>query len=131
MSNDGVLYGLGLARSPVAGGDEVVEIAVEILEIHSHLCVQIFFELMALMAVVHPLYGLLKADRDEQADADGGDVDEEVGPGVSGLVWRVDVDHRRVLLRILPALRRLDWIGWRLCMRRRRGRQFFRSGRGV
>jgi hypothetical protein len=34
------------------------------------------------MAVVEELDGLLETDGDEQANDDGGDVDEEVAPGV-------------------------------------------------
>jgi hypothetical protein len=49
--------------------------------------------LAQLMAVVDSLDGLLNSDGDEQADDDGGDVDEEVAPGVGGLVGRVDVEH--------------------------------------
>ena len=30
---------------------------------------------------------------DEEAEDDGGDVDEEVAPGVGGVVGRVDVEH--------------------------------------
>jgi hypothetical protein len=45
------------------------------------------------MTVDQGLDRLLQADGDEQADDDGGDVDEEVFPGVGGLVGRVDVEH--------------------------------------
>jgi hypothetical protein len=44
--------------------------------------------------MVDELDGLLEADGDEQADDDGGDVDEEVFPGVGGFVGRVYVEHR-------------------------------------
>jgi hypothetical protein len=47
--------------------------------------------------VVKEFDGLLEADGDEQAYADGSDVDEEVSPGVSGFVGSVDVEHGRVL----------------------------------
>jgi hypothetical protein len=47
------------------------------------------------MAVVEVLDGLLEADGDEKADDDGGDVDEEVAPGVGGGVGRVYVEHLR------------------------------------
>jgi len=42
--------------------------------------------LAQLMAVVDPLDGLFNPYGDQQADDDGGDVDEEVAPGVGGLV---------------------------------------------
>jgi len=45
------------------------------------------------MTMVEELDALLEADGDEQADADGGYVDEEVAPGVSGFVGWVDVEH--------------------------------------
>ena len=45
-------------------------------------------ELMLMMEVFD---GLLEADGDEQAEDDGGDVDEEVAPGGGGVVRRVDV----------------------------------------
>jgi hypothetical protein len=36
---------------------------------------------------------LLEADGDEEAYGDGGDVDDEVCPGVFALVWDVDIEH--------------------------------------
>ena len=51
-----------------------------------------------LMAVVEVLDGLLEADGDEEADDDGGDVDEEVAPGAGGVVGGVDVEHRNGFL---------------------------------
>jgi hypothetical protein len=52
-----------------------------------------FSQLLHLMSVVEVFNGLLEADGDEEADDDGGDVDEEVFPGVSGFVGRVYVEH--------------------------------------
>ena len=46
-----------------------------------------------LLPVVEVLDGLFEADGDEQAEDDGGDVDEEVAPGAGGVVGRVDVEH--------------------------------------
>jgi hypothetical protein len=45
------------------------------------------------MAIVHGFDGLFEADGDEQAEDDGGDVDEEVAPGAGGVVSGVDVEH--------------------------------------
>jgi len=53
-----------------------------------------FAQFVALMAVVEELDGLLEADGNEEADDDGGDVDEEVAPGMGGGVGRMDVQHR-------------------------------------
>jgi hypothetical protein len=55
------------------------------------LCVELFEEFLALMMPVDGFDGLFEIDGDEQADADGGDVDEEVAPGV----WRCGVGGRR------------------------------------
>ena len=52
---------------------------------------------LSLVAMVEGFDGLFKADGDEQAHADGGDVDEEIAPGVDGVMERVDVEHGRVL----------------------------------
>jgi hypothetical protein len=46
----------------------------------------------ALMAVMEGFNSLLEADGDEKADDDGGDVNEEVAPGMGGGVWRVNVE---------------------------------------
>jgi hypothetical protein len=53
--------------------------------------VEVGLKLVALMAVVEGLDGLLKGDGDEEADGDGGDVQEKVSPGVGGGVGWVDV----------------------------------------
>ena len=52
-------------------------------------------QVAAFVGTVQGLNRLLEADGDEQAHADGGDVDEEVFPGVGGFVGRVDVEHGR------------------------------------
>jgi hypothetical protein len=62
-----------------------------------------FAELGALVPVVEGFYQLLEAHGDEQADDDGGDVNEEVSPGAGGVVGRVDVEHGRPLQREFPA----------------------------
>jgi hypothetical protein len=49
------------------------------------------------MAMVEPLDGLFEADRDQQADDEGGDVDEEVAPGVGRVGRRVDVEQGSLL----------------------------------
>jgi hypothetical protein len=53
-----------------------------------------------LITVVEEFDGLLEADGEEEADRDGANVDEEVGPGVSGFVRSVDVDHEVVPSRL-------------------------------
>jgi hypothetical protein len=51
-----------------------------------------------LVAVVKELDGLFEAYGDEEADDDGGDVNEEVSPAVDGSVGRLDVEHAAELL---------------------------------
>jgi hypothetical protein len=52
-----------------------------------------FAKLVQLMAPMEVLDGLLKADGDEDAEDDGGQMDEEVAACGGGVVRRVDVDH--------------------------------------
>jgi hypothetical protein len=47
----------------------------------------------AFVGAVQGFNGLFEADGDEQADDDGGEVDEEVAPGVGWVVGWVDVEH--------------------------------------
>jgi len=49
------------------------------------------------MVLVNEFDGLFEADRDEDADRDRTDVNEEVLPGVVGLMRWVNVDHCGVL----------------------------------
>jgi hypothetical protein len=90
------------------------------LGFHAHLLV----ELGALAAVVEGFDGLLEGDGDEEADADGGDVDEEVSPGVGGGVGRVDVEHGAVAPKRIcgyhPTSRSFDFAQdemWGTCIR--------------
>jgi hypothetical protein len=53
--------------------------------------VHLAFEILALVVMVEGFDALLEADGDEQTDANGGDVDEEIAPGVSSVVGRVDI----------------------------------------
>jgi hypothetical protein len=50
------------------------------------------------VVIMNGLDGLLEADGDDEAKDDGGDVDEEVSPGVSGVFGRVYVEHWALLL---------------------------------
>ena len=74
---------------------------------------EIFVQLMTLMAVVDRFDGLLQAYSDEEANHDGGDVDEEVAPGAGGVVWRVDVEHSGSGVKgcgyRIPCLKRETW----------------------
>jgi hypothetical protein len=57
-------------------------------------------QLDALVVMMDGLDGLLEADSDEEADTDGGDVNEEVAPGVGGGVGWVDVEHKKECMRV-------------------------------
>jgi hypothetical protein len=52
-----------------------------------------------LVAVMDEFDRLFDADGDEEAEDDGGDVDEEVAPGGGGVVCGVDVEHGGSVLR--------------------------------
>ncbi len=70
------------------------DITVGDVDVALALAAEVGDELFSFEVVVDGFDGLLEADGDEQADADGGDVEEEVLPGVSGLVGWVDVEHK-------------------------------------
>jgi hypothetical protein len=84
----GILLGIGLAA--LLGTANVVQRDVQVADAFG---VEIRFELVKLMAVMDGLDGLLKADGDEQAEDDGGDMDKEVSPGAGSVVGGVDVEH--------------------------------------
>ena len=50
------------------------------------------------MPVVYRFNGLFEANRDDQTDHDGCDVNEKVFPGMHGLVGRMDFEHWRAIL---------------------------------
>jgi hypothetical protein len=56
---------------------------------------KILDELPPFVVAMHRFDSLLQGDGDEQADTNGGDVDEEVAPGVGRGVGRVNVEHKR------------------------------------
>ena len=87
--------GAYLAGGLVEPGFEVLhfEVAVDDLKVLFGLVMEVFLELVALMAVMEGFDGLFEADGDEETDDDGGDVDEEVSPGAGGVVGWVDVEH--------------------------------------
>ncbi|MGD0649410.1 MAG: hypothetical protein ABR971_15605, partial [Acidobacteriaceae bacterium] len=85
---------LGVEIAPALGDSDVLEGDVYVAEAFR---VEVGFELVALVAMMQRLNGLLEADGDEQANADGGDVKKEVAPGMSGGVGRVDVEHEGLL----------------------------------
>src|SRR6266702_194651 len=62
---------------------------------------ELFASFAGQMEVVEIFDRLLKADRDEQAEDDGGDMDEELFPAIGGVVCGVDVEHGSRLLRSL------------------------------
>ena len=92
LGGSGGVGGLGCLLEPGFEGAHV-EVAGDDLAIVGGLGAEVGLEGDALVAAVKELDGLLEADGDEQANADGGDMDEEVAPGVGGLVGRVDVEH--------------------------------------
>src|ERR1035441_8816381 len=75
-------------------------VAVENGDILRGLRAQVFLQLVALVQGVQPLDRLLQADRDQQANGDGAEVDPEALPRMRRL-RHMDVDHGFVLLRSL------------------------------
>ncbi len=88
-----------LVLSPLPDPARGVEVLVRPVAVEFVVDAEVFLELMALVAMVDELDGLLETDGDDEADDDGGDVDEEVFPGVGGFVGRVDVEHGCLLRR--------------------------------
>ena len=68
-------------------------VLVDVVEVDASVGDGAFAELVQLVALMEVLEGLLQAESDEDAEDDGADVDEEIGPGVVGFVRWVDVDH--------------------------------------
>jgi hypothetical protein len=56
---------------------------------------QIFFELLTLVAMVEKLDSLLEPDRNQKADRNRRDVDKKIFPRVDGSVGSMNVEHRR------------------------------------
>jgi hypothetical protein len=71
----------------------VLLVALEDIEVDAHLVLDILAGVAGLVAVVDVLDGLLQADCDDQAQNNGGDVDEEVAPGTGGVVGGMHVEH--------------------------------------
>ena len=78
---------------PAAFDGEGVEVGLHCSMHTLTLATEFLLELMALVAVADGFDRLFEADGDEQADDDGGDVDEEVAPGVGGVFGRMDVEQ--------------------------------------
>ena len=97
MGGGGRLESMDAGVEIAVASGRVLELRGHELEIALGLLMHLIFEVLALMVVVQGFDGLFEADGDEEADADGGDVDEEVAPGVDGFVGSVDVEHGRVL----------------------------------
>jgi hypothetical protein len=70
---------------------QIVKIGLHALGVILDLGVKASFSLVDEMAVVLPLNEAFEGQRDEQADGDGGEVEDEVANAVDGLVWWVDV----------------------------------------
>jgi hypothetical protein len=66
---------------------------VDVLEVYPGIGQLAAAQLLELMELMKVLHGLFEAYGDEEADDDGGDVDEEVAPSGGGVVGGVDVEH--------------------------------------
>jgi hypothetical protein len=68
-------------------------VLIDVLEVDPGIGQLAVAQLLKLMALMKVLHGLFESDGDQEADDDGGDVDEEVAPGVGGVVGWVYVEH--------------------------------------
>jgi hypothetical protein len=91
------------------GDIEPPAVDIQIGAVVMQLNVEIVLCGMEQVAAVEVLDSLFKADGDEQADADGCNVDEEVFPAMRGFVGCVDVEHGDILLG-RGFGKRLGWI---------------------
>jgi hypothetical protein len=80
-----------------------LQVAVDDLKVLFGFVVEVFLQLLALVPVMEELHGLFEADGDDEAENDGGNVDEELAPSGGGVVWRVNVEP--LLIRGLRRLR--------------------------
>jgi hypothetical protein len=76
-----------------SGNEPVALVEDEVIAIGFELAGQGFAGLAEFVVLVNLLDELLESYGDDEADDDGGDVDEEVAPGVGGVVGWVDVEH--------------------------------------
>ena len=86
-----------LLHLPLVGGD-VVSVGDDPLAALFDFAANVLAGLGDDVVVVDALDAGLDAESDEEADGDGGDVEEEVAPAVDGLVGWVDVEHGGGLL---------------------------------
>jgi hypothetical protein len=70
-----------------------IDVVGDGLAVGVHLLQQQLARFAGLVTVVKVFDSLFEADGDEQTDDDGGDVEEEVAPGVGAVVGRMDVEH--------------------------------------
>src|SRR5216683_1350571 len=71
----------------------VVHIDGEVFAVSFPFSLQSLSRFIELKVSVNLLHQLLQADRDEEADDDGGQVNKETLPGVNGFVRGVNVEH--------------------------------------
>ncbi len=99
----GVLLQIGEDAEIVVQDGGVTEITIDLVAVDRAVFLTLFgeglpgfFDLFTMMKV---FYGLFEGDGDQEADDDGGDVDEEISPGVGGVVRWVDIEHGSGFLR--------------------------------
>src|SRR5258708_17070369 len=73
---------------------------IYVVEVKAGIGDEALAQLAELMLMMEVLDGLLEADGDEEAEDDGGDVDEEVTPGGGGVVRRGDAGRGEVLFAL-------------------------------
>ena len=91
VGRGGGLQGADAGAKVVAALGGETNLGADEFKVLLGLDVHLLFEILALMVMVDGFHALLEADGDEKSDADGGDVDEEVAPGVRGMVGWMNV----------------------------------------
>ncbi len=88
-------FASGTQDFAIPGDVSSVDLLVDLQVLHAELSfgAQVFAEVIPLMTMMEELNSLLESDGDEQANDNGGDVDEEVAPGVNRMMGWMDVEH--------------------------------------
>src|SRR6202011_5175231 len=84
-----------LPECPIQDALGVGNVVLDISPIRLSISLECCCQLLALVAVVQELDSLFKADGDDQANEDGGNVNQEILPRMDGLVGSVRIKHRR------------------------------------
>jgi len=98
-------------RKLLLGFGKILLVVLKDVEVGGDLLIDVLAGFAGLAEMVEVLDGLFEAHGDDEAEDDGGDVDEEVAPGLGGVVGGMDVEHGGGLR---DGFGRVGW-GWHDC----------------